>query len=145
MCKKGMLFILIVSLGGHFSFVGSTLAQLTKEERPVNVYEEAEVYKLIFAEVYQGKRFSIGEKEFDEHRRSRLQNFALQLNQAGSKNYRLISAIRAPAAIVRIDEGQYKYGWFETVSPVHFAKNGLVQRLEDLGKEGLRIREHSPI
>lgn len=145
MVSKQYLVVLFLPLAGILLLVVDNLAQQAGHKGLRNVDKKAEIYRLIFVNEYQGKRLSVGDREFDQHRLSRLQNLAKQLNEAGSRNYRLLTAIGTSAAIVRLDESQFEYDWFETTGPVHFVKTGLGAKLDELNKVGFRLVEQSPI
>lgn len=141
-----ILFVLLaLVVTGLLGATRGAAQQLLGTDAPKTSSSADAIYKLVYAREYDGKAISVGNKEFDEHRRAILQDFTSQLNEAGRHNYRAISMSANPVAIVRLDEEQYEYEWFDTTSPVHFAKAGLGAKLEELGKAGLRVIEHFPI
>lgn len=102
-------------------------------------------YKIIFAPSYDGKySFVSGEDEYQKKTRlSSYANFIQLLNQAGEQGYKLVSLLSADLALVKLDEIQYEYDWFETRSPMFFAKSGLQENMEEISETGFRIVDHS--
>lgn len=106
--------------------------------------KKSDKYKLVFVTNYEGKNITVGEKDADSGRRSRLENFIEQLNEIGERGYRLQAIISGwnPVAVVKLDETQYEYDWFETTSPVFFVKNGFQEKQTKMSKMGFRVIDH---
>ena len=104
--------------------------------------EDDNKYKLVFPVSYDGSlNWKFG--EYDQMIRSERNSFVEQLNQFGSKGYKLISAIREfPVAIVKLDESQYQYIWFETISPFDFTKSGFQEKQAEMAKQDFHVVEH---
>lgn len=102
-------------------------------------------YKILFAPSYEGKlRFSWKENvELKRTRHSSLNNFIEQLNIFGERGYKLLSSLNGDFALVKLDEAQYEYDWLETISSVHFAKNGLQEKLIENAGKRFRVVDHS--
>lgn len=58
------------------------------------------------------------------------------------KGYRLVSAIENDFALVKLDETQYEYDWFETNSSAHFAKGDILEKLKVMSNTGFRVIDH---
>jgi hypothetical protein len=104
-------------------------------------------FRILFASDYEGK-LTFLMSEVIERKRSRMSKYNSlleQLNLAGREGFRLISSIDGDLAVVELEEGHYEYRWFETISSVHFAKNGLRGKLKDIWEEGFRLVDHSLI
>jgi hypothetical protein len=87
---------------------------------------------------------TVGEEAADRGRHSRLKNFIEQLNNMGSQGYRLIFVTSGwnPNGVVKLDEVQYEYTWFETTSSFFFSKDGFEKKYAELSKQGYRLFEH---
>lgn len=114
----------------------------SKSDFSVNV--NADTYKLVFVTKFDGKKLTVGEEEAERGRHSRLKNFTEQLNKAGEQGYRILSVTTGwnLIAIVKLDEAQYEYDWFETKSSVHFAKSEVQEKLEASSSKGFRVVDH---
>ena len=98
----------------------------------------ADAYKLVFP---TGPGFS---------------SFIEQLNKAGEQGYKLTSVIyrwqrksasakqedAVPVGILKLDEVQHEYAWFETASSSVFAITGFEQKYRELSKRGFRLVDH---
>jgi hypothetical protein len=89
------------------------------ETKPSFVVDaSAEKYRVVFATSFDGTFDDKGNlylPEYDPARPSRYNNFIEQLNKAGEQGYRLLAARSSfPIAIVKQDEAQYEYAYFET-------------------------------
>jgi hypothetical protein len=103
-------------------------------------------YKLIFLTSYERKRVYYKEgKETDAALQKNRNNFIELLNKAGSQGYRLISFLGSLVCIVKIDEIQYEYAWFETDTNLFFAKVGFEEKYARMTKQGFRLVEHTLI
>lgn len=106
-------------------------------------------YKLVFETSYEGKLggYLPREKvEMMQARRSGLKNFSEQLNEAGKQGYKVVSALPTYlVAVMALDETQYEYELFETISSVHFAKSELQNKLEKMSETGFQLVEHSQL
>jgi hypothetical protein len=105
----------------------------------------ADKYKFVFSPVYDGKlRFVETERTaLIKTRHSSTNNFVEQLNLAGEKGYKVVSVIGNDFALVKLDEAQYEYDWFETISSLHFAKSGFEEKLKKASEKGFRLIKHS--
>lgn len=101
-------------------------------------------YKLVFPTSYEGTSLTVGKQAADQGRHSRLTNFVEQLNKAGAQGYRLLSVTSGwnPNGIVKLDEAQYEYAWFETTSNFFYSKSGFAEKYAELAKRGFRMVEH---
>jgi len=104
-------------------------------------------YKLIFLTSYEGKRtYKYKErKEANIVLQKNRNKFIELLNKAGTQGYKLISFVDQLVAIVKLDEVQYEYAWFETDTNLFFAKVGFEQKYERMAKQGFRLVDHSLI
>jgi len=82
-----------------------------------------------------------------------LDSFSEQLNKAGEQGYKLTSAVyrwhlksastkteyAVPVGILKLDEVQHEYAWFETASTSVFAITGFEQKYGELSKRGFRL------
>lgn len=113
-----------------------------------NIDSNSALYKLVFPAEFEGKiNFKHGEEValMDMTRRSRFDEFVKRLNEAGSQGYRLTSFIaRYPSvALLKLDETQYEYEWFETNSRFAFFVGGFEARYAELTARGFRLADHS--
>ncbi len=102
-------------------------------------------YLLAFPESYEGHiKWKYG--EYDKMISSERESFLQQINTYALQNYKIHSSdLSAPLAILKFDESQFEYDWFETVSSVHFVKHGLAAKLAEAGEKGFQVIEHAPI
>ena len=108
----------------------------------------ANKYKLIFLTVRPIKRtYKYKEREeADVAAQKNRDNFIEELNKAGAQGYKLVSSIgKSLVAIVKLDEVQYEYAWFETDTNLFFAKVGFEQKYERMAKQGFRLVDHTLI
>jgi hypothetical protein len=106
------------------------------------VYGSAEKYRLVYPTNYDGilrkGKLSYADAETGWARPSIHNSFIEQLNKAGEQGYRLIAAIGDfPVAIVKQDETQYEYAWFETNSDSF--KCSLEDNHAELAKRGFHV------
>jgi len=120
---------------------------VVKGQTSLKIDGKVEKYKLVFRTSSDGKLGGYLPKEESERKlagRSSANNFIAQLNTAGQQNYKLISALPGKRiAIVGLDETQYEYDWFESESPVYFAKSGLREKLKEMLQNGFQLIDHS--
>ncbi len=105
----------------------------------------ADKYKFVFGKDYEGKVRITAEQqdEVDRWRFSGRDNFIKQLNETGTKGYKLESALNGRYAIVKLDETQFQYEWFETQSNLFFAKKELEKKLHAMSEKGFRLVQTS--
>ncbi len=106
---------------------------------------ETPAYVLVFSPSYEGRiKWKFG--EYEQMVRSERTSFIKEINKFARQGYKAVSSLPGtPIAIVRPDEAEYEYSWFETTSPTHFVKSGLAAKLEDGKSERFRVVEHSLI
>ena len=82
-----------------------------------------------------------------------IEGFVKQLNEAGEQGYKLISVVYrwlpksasirreyfVPVAILKLDEVQYEYAWFETTSNTLVTINGFASRFDEHSKRGFQL------
>ena len=82
-----------------------------------------------------------------------LDSFVKQLNLAGEQGYRLLSVVYrwqpksasvrqqyfVPVAILKLDEVQYQYSWFETTSNTVVTIDGFASRFDESSKRGFEL------
>ena len=82
-----------------------------------------------------------------------LESFVKQLNEAGEQRYKLISVVYrwqpksasarreyfAPVAILKLDEVQYEYAWFETTSNSIVTINDFAPQFDESSKRGFQL------
>ena len=82
-----------------------------------------------------------------------LDSFVKQLNEAGEQRYKLISVVYrwqpkssstrreyfVPVAILKLDEVQYEYAWFETTSNSLVTINGFAAKFDESSKRGFQL------
>jgi hypothetical protein len=103
------------------------------------IYNSDDKYELIFPTSREGTLRLKG-AEMDLAYQSQYVSFIDQLNKAGTRGYRLISAIQGYSiGIVKIEEVQYEYSWFDTGSALFFKTTGFSQGYEQLSKQGFRL------
>src|SRR5262245_62257437 len=82
-----------------------------------------------------------------------LESFVKQLNNAGEQGYKLISVVYrwqpksatvrlhyfVPVAILKLDEVQYEYDWFETTSNSLVTIEGFASKFDESSKRGFRL------
>ena len=100
--------------------------------------ENADIYRLVFPT------------------RPGINSFSEQLNKAGEEGYKLISVIyrwqrkstspkvpyAVPVAILKFDEVQHQYAFFETISNTVFTINGFEQRYRELSRQGFHLADY---
>jgi hypothetical protein len=98
-------------------------------------------YKLVFTKQFDGKLFytKTTQAELDHNRNSAYDNFTEQLNMTGAQGYRLHSLLSGSTAVVKLDEIQYQYNWFDTTSTYFFSKGKIQRKLEDNSSQEFRI------
>jgi len=106
-------------------------------------------YKLVFPNVYKGRRYFSADADrglMDRTRRSRLDNFVERLNEAGAQGYGLTSFVADYpfVALVRAGGGRHEFALFETSSPFAFHV-GLQfrEKYAESAGQGFRLAEHS--
>jgi hypothetical protein len=108
-----------------------------------------EKYKLVFTTGYDGKltyvRGEDSEQEIDLTRHAAYDSFIEEINKAGAQGYRLVTSVDRMVAILKPDEAQYEYAWFETASTLEHRKGGFLGTYTRLAKQGFRLAEHSLI
>lgn len=82
-----------------------------------------------------------------------IEDFIKQLNEAGEQRYKLISVVYrwqpksastkhqyfVPVAILKLDEVQYEYAWFETTSDSLVTINGFASKFHESSKRGFKV------
>ena len=112
----------------------------------VAVDPRADQYKLIFPASRDGELTFTGEEDREElsrARQSHFDQFVEELNKAGAQGYRLISSIDGSVAVVKLDEAQYEYAWFETTGSAPSVKSGFAGRYAQLAQRGFRLADHT--
>lgn len=128
-------------------------AEHSNGQSKVRIDPGADQYKLLFPTGYEGKRSYNPRTEASEEERaiySQRVNFIEQLNEAGEQGYRLVTSVNSyPIAVVRLDQGQYEYAWFETISETilqqpettclpHFGRD-FEKSYAELSRQGFRV------
>ncbi len=104
---------------------------------------KADQYRLVFPTYYdgifrKGELYYVGE-ESNQARPSVNNSFIERLNEAGQQGYRLVSTTGSfPVAIVKLDEVQYEYSWFQTSGAI-FSKDGFMGIYSQLSKQGFHL------
>ncbi len=108
-----------------------------------------EKYKLVFTKGYDGKltyvRGKDSETEIDRTRHAAYDNFIEEINKAAAQGYRLVASVDRMVAILKFDEAEYEYAWFETASILEHRKDGFLGTYTRLAKQGFRLAHHSLI
>lgn len=119
------------------------------EAKPTFVIDvNADKYKLVFPTSFERVPAVGGKRNQADAERARhvwFNSFIEALNRAGAQGYRLISVVDGSMAFVGLDEVQYEYAWFETVSHMHFARNGFAEKYAALARQGFRLADHTLI
>lgn len=105
---------------------------------------EADKYKLIFPILYEGRIRKTGEKHpyitTDRERVSILEEF----NRVGAQGYRFIAADHNySTAVVRLDEGRYRYDGFSTFTTTLYSKIGFYEKQPLLAAEKFQLINNS--
>ncbi len=104
----------------------------------------ADVYRVVFPTGYEGKRSYRLDGEKGESRRatvSLFSNFIEQLNKAGAQGFKVKSANYGGMiiAILKPDEVQHEYDWFETTSEFAFTIDGFEEKYREATNRGFRL------
>lgn len=112
----------------------------------------ADVYRLVFPTGYPGilsyrydgqlsYRVEKESAELDRANFSMFSNFIEQLNKSGAQGFRakLTNYGGMPIGILRTDEGQYEYDWFETTSEFAFTIEGFEAKYREASNRGFRL------
>jgi hypothetical protein len=99
----------------------------------------AEKYRLVFPTGFYGT-VRKGKLHYAGAEASVYDSFIERLNQAGAQGYRLISVKGGfPVALVRQDEAQYEYAWFETTSDPLSIGIGFALKYAEPAKRGFHV------
>lgn len=103
-----------------------------------------DLYKLIFPTEATGER-SRDRVDKERVRHAYLNNFIGQLNEAGSKGYKLISVVASHplVALVKLDESPHEYDWFETDSKLAFSVGKFEEKYAKLLERGFHLADHA--
>jgi len=124
-----------------------TVSPTQEATRSFVIDRNGDTYKLVFPTgpdfvVIKG-RYRLPEDDFCE-----------QLNKAGEQGYNLVSVIYhwqrvsalnyylAPVAILKLNEVQHEYAWFETSSNLYFTLPGFEQKYTELSKRGFHLIDY---
>src|SRR5712691_12231108 len=124
-----------------------TVSPSQEATRSSVIDQNGDTYKLVFP---MGPDYVVVNGRF----RTPEEDFCEQLNKAGEQGYKLVSVVYhwqrvstlnyyiAQVAIVKLDEAQHEYAWFETSSNFIFDLPGIEQKYTELSKRGFHLIDY---
>lgn len=145
----------LISAINIFAQSGRNLSQLTatptppppaEAPKPLNeksrfiTSPNADKYKLVFMKERDGIWFPTERNnKYMQMITLHFDNLIEQMNLAGAQGYRVVSAIGNTATLMQLDEGQYEYQWFDTISRTSNWKLGFEDKHKKLTAQGFRF------